>query len=321
MKKIAILYTGGTIGMVSGAHGLAPDPDFPKRAASGLPNTMRFDWHRAETLIDSAAVTPHHWALWLTQARQYLADYDGLLILHGTDTLAYTAALFALVFAESAKPIILTGAQKAWDEKDSDAPHNLYRAAMLFDSAFRGCGIVFTDTLFDPADCRKVSTEAKQGFAAVYHSPLGHFQQNQWRLLRPAAYTPLPSTFDTINPDLKIAACLLMPGFSLDTVTQILNSNQCNALILHSYGHGNTPDDPDFLAAVRSFCRQGKILLNLSQVWQGNASSRYAQNHALHAAGAINGGKITPEQALAKLTVALSARLTGDELRRYITGL
>ncbi|MDO5686868.1 MAG: asparaginase domain-containing protein [Neisseria sp.] len=317
MKNIAILYTGGTIGMKAGVHGLTPDADFPARAAPVLQEHLHATWYVSEPLIDSAAVTPQDWAQWIALTEKLLAQYDGVLILHGTDTMAYSATLFASVFAGSLKPIVFCGAQHPWGAPHGDAERNLQAACALFDSDFHGTGIVFADTLFDPADCRKISTERAQGFAAVYRPPLGNYS-GEWQLFRqPLSVLPPPS-FTSINDQLNIAACTLMPGYSLQTLIRTLEDPRCDAVILHSYGHGNTPDTPEFIAAVRRFCAQDKVLLNLSQVWHGDASARYAQNHALTAAGALNGGQTTPEHALALLSVALSSGLNGQALHSYL---
>ena len=122
MKNIFVLYTGGTIGMHPGEHGLEPDPALAQHALAAHTGSLKADWHICEPLIDSSAVSPQHWHDWLQLLRERLPHYDGALVLHGTDTLAYTANLLALALDTGGKAVVLTGSQRPFGTDYSDAP-------------------------------------------------------------------------------------------------------------------------------------------------------------------------------------------------------
>lgn len=307
MKTIGIFYTGGTIGMTPTKFGLAPNPNLPDKLKPLISDKANIIWKTSPCLIDSSSITPFIWEEWIENIKELFNQCDGVLMLTGTDTMAYTAALMNIVFANHNKALIITGSQKTFDEDKSDAKDNFLTALSLFEQGFNQCGIVFNKVLFDPADCRKFSTINIQGFSSVFRQPFAHYQNGNWYFFRQPEKPYSPKEFTKLNPNIKIYSAYLMPGASLEIVTEILSQNKCDAMILQSYGAGNIPDDKNFLNAVKNFCSQGKILLNISQTWQGNAEHRYAQNHGLIQNGAINGGKITPEQALAILITELSS--------------
>jgi len=122
MQKIFVLYTGGTIGMKPGPDGLVPDAQLAEQALQPYAEQAVFHWHICQPLIDSSNITPQHWAEWLAILQAALPEHDGILVLHGTDTLAYTANFLALALDSGGKPIVLTGAQKPYHATDSDAP-------------------------------------------------------------------------------------------------------------------------------------------------------------------------------------------------------
>ncbi|MBP3220619.1 MAG: asparaginase [Neisseriaceae bacterium] len=311
--KITLFYTGGTIGMVDTPQGFVPDSGLPEKIAehfSGSLKDIELSFISSEQAIDSSCISLQHWGQWIEQIRQILPHTDAVIILHGTDTMAYTAALFRLVFADTNKAIIFTGSQKAWVEQHSDAPDNLLSAISLIQKGFSGVSLVFSRTLFDPADCRKISTENNQAFSSIWQTPLAQMKNNQWQYFRQPEKIIVPK-ITTINPQLNIAVIHPVPTFPLEL------PNHANAAIILAYGNGNLPDDKAFLQQAKNFCQSGKPLIILSQVWQSEVNNRYASNHAITQIGAINGGKHTLENTLAKLIVGLSGRLSTQEIAAY----
>ncbi len=114
--------------MTQSEHGLRPGTQIVHTALAPYASSLHLDWHVCEPLIDSSAVSPQHWAEWLEIVQQKLPQYEGVLVLHGTDTLAYTANLIALALGKLDKPLILTGSQKPFGTDNSDAPKNLLTA-------------------------------------------------------------------------------------------------------------------------------------------------------------------------------------------------
>lgn len=317
IKKITLFYTGGTIGMVDTPQGLMPDFGLPEKIQqhfSGSLNNVELSFCSSKQPIDSSHITPQHWAEWIAQTKDLLKDADGVIILHGTDTMAYTAALFRLVFADNNKAIIFTGSQKAWVEKHSDAPDNVLSAISLIQQGFSSVGLVFHQTLFDPADCRKVSTENNQAFSSSWQTPIAQMKNNQWHFYRLPEKPVLPQKFNQINTQLNIKTIYLNPLFNLSQASLFEN---CDGVILLTYGNGNIPNNQAFLHNAKNFCQQNKPLIILSQVWQGEVNNRYASNHKLTQIGAINGGKHTLENTLAKLIVGLSVKLSPQDMLTY----
>ena len=311
--KITLFYTGGTIGMLDTPQGFVPDSGLPEKIAehfSGSLKDIELSFISSEQAIDSSQITPHIWAEWIEQTKDLLKNADAVIILHGTDTMAYTAALFRLVFADTNKAIIFTGSQKAWVEQHSDAPDNLLSAISLIKQGFSSVGLIFHQTLFDPADCRKVSTENNQAFSSIWQTPLAQMKNHQWQFFRQPEKIIVPK-ITTINPQLNIAVIHPVPTFPLEL------SDHANAAIILAYGNGNLPNHQAFLQQAKNFCQNGKPLIILSQVWQGEVNQRYGANAALTKIGAINGGKHTLENTLAKLIVGLSGRLSTQEIAAY----
>lgn len=317
--KITLFYTGGTIGMLDTPQGLMPDNRLPEKIAehfSGSLKDIELSFISSEQAIDSSQISLQHWGQWIEQIHQILPHTDAVIILHGTDTMAYTAALFRLVFADSNKAIIFTGSQKAWVEKNSDAPDNLLSAISLIQQGFSSVGLVFHQTLFDPADCRKISTENNQAFSSIWQTPLAQIKNNQWHFFRLPEPPVLPQKNIQINPNLRIASIYPTPAFAWQNAASLLTDNTHAAIIL-AYGNGNLPNHQAFLQQAKNFCQNGKPLIILSQVWQGEVNQRYGANAALTKIGAINGGKHTIENTLAKLIVGLSVKLSPQDMLAY----
>ena len=313
MKKIFVLYTGGTIGMTQSPQGLRPDTAIVHRALAPYSGDLLFSWHICQPLIDSSALNPQHWADWLPILRTALTKYDGVLILHGTDTLAYTANLLALALDTHGKPVILTGSQHPFDTPGSHAPDNLHTAvSALQRSDIHEVLLAFYGKLFPAVGSSKTSTERDDGF----DNP--HF--GTWR--------PEKSTIPfsgclkrDFNAKIRVTPILLTPSNMLAQAAALLNPEHTDAAVILSFGHGNAPAAPELLAAIRAFVQTGHPILNISQVPQGHAAAVYAQGDALRQSGAINGGKCNLETATALLSLAAHNRWTADNIRTELRRL
>ncbi|MDO4879316.1 MAG: asparaginase [Neisseria sp.] len=322
-KHIFVLYTGGTIGMRQDEVGLL----HPHAALAGeaLPHTdgLKFDWHICSPLIDSSALTPGHWRDWLAILAEKIPRYDGILILHGTDTLAYTANILALALHGLDKPVILTGSQLPFGAPNSDAPHNLATAATAFPLNIPEVQIAFDGCLFPAVGSSKVSTETAAGFANPHFGILNQWSAQQgWRhKARPQQQAAGAFGTAHLDPCAKVACHTLIPGHSVRLLAESLRRHDADAVVLCSYGHGNTPDDADFIAAANAYTANGGLLLNISQVQKGRAAAVYAQGGALRRAGAVSGGKCNLETAAALLTLAVSAGWDAERLRMALHDL
>lgn len=313
MKNIFVLYTGGSIGMTESPEGLQPDTAIVDTALAPFSGSLNFTWHVCQPLIDSSAVSPQHWAEWLDILQTELPKYDGVLVLHGTDTLAYTANVLALTLNTQGKPVILTGAQKPFGTPNSDAPLNLQTAVnALQRDDVKEVLLSFNGDLFPAIGTTKCSTMVDAGFANH------HF--GTWQPENPApAFNHLPRRFD---PDQRVGTFFLTPGIGVKAAAHTLQTFPLNAAILMTYGHGNAPADIELMGAIHQFTQNGKRhILNISQVPEGEAAAIYAQGSRLRASGAINGGKCNVETASALLRLAASNDWTVDDLQSELQRL
>ena len=308
-KHIFVLYTGGTIGMVPGAHGLQPDAAFAADALAPFSDGLSFDVHTCAPLIDSSAVSLQNWRDWLDILAQKIPRYDGVLLLHGTDTLAYTAALLALALRGLDKPLVLTGAQRPFAAAGSDAPRNLATAAAALAAGRPQAVIAFNGKLFPAVGSSKCSTESDDGFANPHFGTLDKLPpQRPSEKARTRFSDGLSDglTVLPIDPQAQVLCLTLIPGFAAQQAADTLRQTSARAAVLQSYGHGNAPDDAAFADAVRAYTARGGLLLNISQVPHGRAAALYAQGNALRQAGAVCGGRCNLETATALLTLAAS---------------
>ena len=312
MQKIFVLYTGGTIGMKPSPNGLIPDAQLAEQALQPYAEQAVFHWHICQPLIDSSNITPQHWAQWLAILQAALPEHDGILVLHGTDTLAYTANFLALALDGGGKPIVLTGAQKPYHAADSDAPANLRTAiAALQNPQLHSTVIAFGGRLYPAIGSSKCSTELDQGFDNA------HF--NTWQPnTPPRRLSGLPTRF---NPAARVCSHLLTPGSSPEQIAHSLRHFPQEAAILLSYGQGHAPANPELLAAVQHFTQNGGLLLNISQAHHGRTDTAYAQGNALRQAGAVGGGKCNIETATALMTLAAGNRWTAEQLQQALEQL
>lgn len=312
MQKIFVLYTGGTIGMKPSPTGLVPDAELAEQALQPYAEQAVFHWHICQPLIDSSNITPQHWAQWLTILQAALPEHDGILVLHGTDTLAYTANFLALALDNVGKPIVLTGAQNPYHAANSDAPDNLRTAiAALQNLQLHSTVIAFGGRLYPAIGSSKCSTELNQGFDNA------HF--GTWQPSTPPRHlSGLPICF---SPAVRVCSHLLTPGSSPEQIAHSLRHFPQEAAILLSYGQGHAPTSPELLAAVQHFTQNGGLLLNISQAHHGRTGTAYAQGNALRQAGAVGGGKCNIETATALMTLAASNHWTADQLQRALAQL
>jgi len=327
--RIQILYTGGTIGMQRTPHGYLPVPGHlqhliatnPCFAAEGLP---AYSIHQFEPLLDSSNMTPADWIQIARVIRDHYADYDGFLVLHGTDTMAFTAAALSFMLEGLDKPILLTGSQIPLEETRSDAQGNLLTSLLLlgrYHDRLPGVYLYFANSLYRGNRVTKVHAEAFDAFASPNFPPVGTAGvslQIDWRLVPPRAGRPAGLTVVEMG-QATIAAFRLFPGLQAAYLDSIL-APPVQGVVLECYGAGNAPErNRPFMEALAAATRRGVVIVDVPQPLYGMADLRlYATGRALLEVGVVSGYDMTAEAALAKLFYLFQKGYAPEEVRRLV---
>lgn len=321
MRKILLLYTGGTIGMDYTEQGLAPVPGLlPKLMQRLSIKECEVDIIEYPVLIDSAAITLGHWRNLVNDIAQYYEQYDGFVIIHGTDTMAFTGSMLAFALPGLSKPIVLTGSQLPLVHPRSDGWGNLMDALEAASQPqLTEVVLVFDRLVLRACRARKWDASGFRGFFSPNMSPLGEFGiRSSWYRERWLTSTQ-PFVPVTLH-DVSVASFFLTPGVSSTWIGQMLQQQESlQGVVLLSYGNGNVPADPALLEGIRAATDRGVLVVNLSQSMRGGVMmGEYAVSLPLIDAGVIAGADMTPEAAVGKLTVLLSQDLSMLERRRWV---
>ncbi|OHX14493.1 L-asparaginase 1 [Chromobacterium sphagni] len=317
MSRILALYTGGTIGMDHTPEGLAPVPGLLPRLLQRFARPgLEFDIVEFEHLIDSSSLAPRQWNQIIDALAARYDAYDGFVVIHGTDTMAYTASVLAFALQGWKKPVVLTGAQLPLVHPRSDGWANLADALeAACQPDLHEVAVAFDRLLLRGCRARKLDVERFAGFASPNDQPLAefaihaHWHRQRW----------LPGEGERrelrVDENLKLAALMLTPGHGGALAGQMLQQGGLDGAILLAYGSGNAPADPALLAGIKAMAERGCPVLTLTQVVRGGVEvGAYAASQPLARAGALPGADLTPEAALAKLQVLLSAGHAPAEL-------
>lgn len=323
-KHIYIAYTGGTIGMRPSEQGYIPVAGFLGDTLAAMPEFQRpemprYTLHEYDSLIDSSDMSPDDWQQIADDILANYDDYDGFIILHGTDTMSYTASALSFMLENLAKPVIVTGSQIPLAELRSDGQVNLLNA--LFIAAnypIPEVSLFFNNKLLRGNRSRKLDADGFDAFDSPNFPPLLtaginiELKTGKLDTVRPA---PLVVSRVTSQP---IGVVTLYPGISADVIKNTLQQ-PVKALILLSYGVGNAPQNPTLLSLLSDAKDKGILVVNCTQCLRGKVNmGGYATGHALRDVGVISGGDMTPEAALAKLHYLLSQSLDLDVIKDKI---
>ncbi len=264
-KKILLMGTGGTIASEMGGSGLAPELTSEQllRYIPDISQICQVDCVQLFSL-DSTNIQPKHWVRIAAALREHYLDYDGFVISHGTDTMAYTAAALSYLVQGSPKPIVLTGAQKPIGFETTDSKQNLRDAFRVAASDLAGVMVVFNGKVILGTRARKVRSKSFEAFSSINYPFLGLVQDGQLiRYIRPEARVS-PEFYDRVDP--KVALMKLIPGADCSVADYLLEKN--DALIIESFGVGGLPayKAGDFYDAVKRGLEAGKTVVMTTQV-------------------------------------------------------
>lgn len=324
-KRIYVAYTGGTIGMQQSSRGFIPVPGFLTDTVKRMPEFYRpempeFDIHEYHPVIDSSDMTPAHWLSIAKDIQANYQHYDGFVVLHGTDTMAYTASALSFMLENLQKPVIITGSQIPLAQLRSDGQVNLLNALYLAANyPIPEVSLFFNNQLFRGNRATKADADGFNAFASPNLPPLLeagiHIKLLAGKLSNSAEALPLQVAEITPQP---ISVVTLYPGITTDVISNMLAA-PVRALIIKSFGVGNAPQRPELLKVLENASNSGQVLVNCTQCFKGKVNmDGYATGNALRRAGVISGFDMTLEASLTKLHYLLSKPLSPEQIRNQM---
>jgi len=315
VKNLLVLYTGGTIGMLETAEGLAPAGGFEARMRehfAQLTAAPQVHWTLQELnpLLDSANMQQHNWlAMRDAIVAAVNAGHDGVLVLHGTDSLAYSAAALSFLLLGLPVPVLLTGSMLPAGASGSDAWDNLCGALRQFEQGLEdGVQLYFHGQLLHGCRASKLRSEAFDAFAALPR----HREGSR------ASEVPEALDYRQQRQPVNLAVMPVYPGLQAEHLRGVLDTG-VQGLVLECYGSGTGPsDDQALLDVLRAARQRGVMLVAISQCPQGSVVfDTYAAGNRLRAAGLVSGGGMTREAALGKLFGLLGAGLDVEAAEQW----
>lgn len=314
-SALLLIYTGGTIGMKQDMKDLTLKPFDFSQILDEVPEIRKFafkiDTYSFEPPIDSSDVEPSLWQDLARLIKDKYEDYDGFIILHGTDTMSYSASALSFMLDGLTKPVIFTGSQLPIGVPRTDGKENLISAVEIASAkdeaghpAVPEVCVCFDSLLMRGNRSTKVNSEVFRAFQSPNFPPLAeagiNIRYNNEYIRKPNDwYQSL-----TINTELdtRVSILKIHPGITPEVVRNILCGKDTRAIIMETYGSGNAPTRDWFLDIVKESSAMNKIIVNVTQCLAGTVNMNiYANGKALERAGVIDGYDSTTESALAKL--------------------
>ncbi|MFA0112129.1 asparaginase [Vibrio sp. 10N.261.46.E11] len=322
-KHIYIAYTGGTIGMQKSLdHGYVPVAGFMDKQLAAMPEFHRpempeYTIHEYSPLMDSSDMTPLDWQTIADDIRANYDKYDGFVILHGTDTMAYTASALSFMLENLGKPVIVTGSQIPLAELRSDGQANLLNALHIAANyPINEVTLFFNNKLMRGNRSTKSHADGFNAFTSPNLTPLLEAGINI-QISNNVKVNEQPEgafKVHNITPQ-PIGVITMYPGISHEVIRNTL-LQPVNAMILLTFGVGNAPQNQELLQHLKDASERGVIVVNLTQCLAGKVNmGGYATGCALAESGVISGYDMTPEAALAKLHYLLSQDLSYEEVK------
>ena len=314
MSRVLLIYTGGTIGMGCNAKTGALEPLRFDQLSKQMPELEQIsadiDVHQFAPPIDSSDMTPRLWSHLVRIIADNYEQYDGFVILHGTDTMAYTASALSFMLENLTKPVILTGSQLPIGQLRTDGKENLITSIEIA-SAKHDDGrpivpevcIYFSGKLLRGNRSTKINADgfnafdsfnyphlADAGVTIVYHEEF---------ILKPDYNKPMTPHF-ALDPNVVVFT--LFPGIQDNIVRHVLDAPELRAIVMRSYGSGNAPQRPWLMKMLSDASNRGVNIINISQCAEGTVEmARYDTGYQLKNAGVISGYDSTVESAVTKL--------------------
>ena len=324
-KNVLIIYTGGTIGMVETEDGYATRSGYLHRVLnsmselfhSGMPHWELIEF---EHICDSSNISISDWSAMAHTIKDNYDAYDGFVILHGTDTMAYTASALSFMLEGLAKPVVLTGAQIPIGQARTDARDNLIGSIIIAgEGRVPEVCLYFGKKLLRGNRATKISADEMEAFASPNFPALATSAIDIRYLdaiVRPAGEE---LTVVDFNKDLPIAVLKIFPGIQFRMFENIM-TEELKALVIEAFGVGNIPQyDAELLPLIAKAARNGTIIVVCTQCLRGKVQlGTYETSSALKKAGAVSGGDMTVEAAVTKLRYLFAKQCSRDRIKKYM---
>jgi len=329
-KRIYIAYTGGTIGMKKSPNGYIPVEGYVTDVLNSMtelnrPEMPTFTISEFSPVLDSSNMSPNDWQNIANDISKNYHDYDGFVVLHGTDTMAYTASALSFMLDNLDKPVIVTGSQIPLSEIRSDGLHNLLNALYIAANyPISEVSLFFNNRLYRGNRATKADADGFNAFDSPNFPPLIdagiQIDVNSHAINAHKSFKNISLGFQVINiKDQPIGVVSLYPGISHLVIKNIL-AQPVNALIIQSYGVGNAPENKALLEEIKNANDRGILIVNRTQCHRGSVDmSGYATGHALQAAGVLSAYDMTLEACLTKIHHLLSQNLPFEQVKQLFS--
>jgi L-asparaginase len=329
-SKVLLIYTGGTIGMMQDAKSGQLKPFDFKHLTEQIPELNKFDVALSAVSfskpIDSSDMSPEIWIEIAETIKKNYEKHDGFVILHGSDTMSFTASALSFMLENLNKPVILTGSQLPIGTIRTDGKENLITAIEIAAAKEKGKSVVsevciyFEYQLYRGNRTHKYNAEHFQAFQSPNYPILAeagvHLKYNYQALKKPGSKKLNAQT--KLNSD--IAILKMYPGISKNAVEAILGTKDLKALILETFGAGNATTQSWFLDSLKKAISKGIVILNITQCNAGKVEQgKYATSAAFKKMGVIGGSDMTAEAAVAKLMYVLGSTSNKKEIEKMLS--
>lgn len=330
-NSVLIIYTGGTIGMKTNPETGVLSPFKFDQIEEEVPELKKFNITlntiTFNPIIDSANVTPELWIKIATVIKDNYETYDGFVVLHGTDTMSYSASAISFMTQNLAKPIIFTGSQIPIGVIRTDGRENLITAVEIAAAKANGVAVVpevcvyFQNKLFRANRTRKHNADHFNAFRSDNYPPLADvgidIHYNYPHIRRVDSF--MPSFTISTELDCNLIVIKIFPGMSSELFRSMLTIPNIKAVVLETYGSGNAPTEDWFIEYLAEAINRGVIILNVSQCHAGTVDmERYETGIKLQKIGVVSGKDITTESAITKLMYLLGQNISQNKLKEYL---
>jgi len=329
--RILIVYTGGTIGMIEDPETKALKPFDFSHLMENVPKVKMLDYEidniQFHPPIDSSDMDVAHWQLIARSIADNYSSYDGFVVLHGTDTMAYTASALSFMLENLSKPVIITGSQLPIGEVRTDGEENLITALQIAADqdvsgvpTVREVAILFENYLWRGNRSTKRSADNFNAFKSNNYPELAKIglgiSFNYDALAKIRRTLPLNPHYSL---DSRVISIDLFPGLNEDILRYQLNTPGIRGIVLRTFGAGNGPTKRWFIDAIREAVERGVVIVNVTQCVNGGVqASRYMGGDYLLSAGVVSGYALTFEAAITKMMYLFGLGLEPDEVRQRL---